>query len=247
MKNLSHDQVDELLGAYALDALTHEESDEVQAHLRTCAEHRQLAGQLAPALVRLADAAPERQPSAQLRERLLQAIKAEIASDVKPDEPRPRPIPITSRTIRGGRRPAWSPAMAAMAAGLLLAFAGGIGLDRLISRQGQPAQVAWVFAGNAHAPEATAHLTYFRDRRQAVLATIGLPALSEGKVYEIWLISNGAPVDAGTSSASGGQMVVVMNRDLSLYQKVAITEEPGEQPRPTGPAMVEGALTASTS
>jgi len=131
-----------------------------------------------------------------------------------------------------------------MAAAVLLAFLGGISIDRLTTR---PAQLAWVFAGNAQAPDARASLTYFRDRKQAVLATTGLPALPEGKLYEIWLFKNGTPVDAGTSGVAGGKLVVTITRDLTQYQQLAITAEPGEQPRPTGSPIMEGVLSGASS
>ena len=63
MTELSHDEIDELLGAYAVEALPPEEMRQVEAHLRTCATHRELAAELRETLTRLAFKVPERQPS----------------------------------------------------------------------------------------------------------------------------------------------------------------------------------------
>ncbi|MDQ6712788.1 MAG: anti-sigma factor [Candidatus Dormibacteraeota bacterium] len=248
MKELSHDEIDELLGAYALEAIPPEEIRQVDAHLRTCAAHREQAARLGETVAGLASSVPERQPSAQLRDRILAAIRSEAASGVigEPGRPAP-PLVVPVKPVPRVPRLAWSPAMAALAAAILLAFLGGIGIDRLLTKPAQPAQIAWVFAGNAQAPGAVASLTYFRDRKQAVLATTGLPALPEGKLYEIWLFKNGTPVDAGTSGVAGGKLVLTITRDLTQYQQLAITAEPGEQSRPTATPILEGPLTAAAS
>jgi anti-sigma-K factor RskA len=246
MKELGHDEIDELLGAYALEALPPEEIRLVEAHLRTCAAHREMAARFRETVAGLASNVPERQPSAQLRDRILQAIGREASGGLIGEPERPaRPVVVPSERAAGAPRSAWSPARAALAAAaVLLAFLGGIGVDRLTTK---PAQLAWVFAGNAQAPGAVVSLTYFRDRKQAVLAATGLPALPEGKIYEIWLFKNGTAVDAGTSGVAGGQLVVTMTRDLSQYQQLAITTEPGEQPRPTGSPILEGLITGASA
>ncbi|MER3453386.1 MAG: anti-sigma factor, partial [Acidimicrobiia bacterium] len=53
-RELSHREIDELLGAYALDAVEPDERAAVEAHLRTCsrcwaevADHREVAAYLA--------------------------------------------------------------------------------------------------------------------------------------------------------------------------------------------------------
>ena len=125
-----------------------------------------------------------------------------------------RPVAVPIQRALGAPSLARSPAVAALAAAILLAFLGGIGIDRLAIT---PARLAWVFAGNTQAPGAVASLTYFRDRKQAVLAATGLPALPAGTLYEIWLIKNGTAAYARTSGLAGGKLVVTMTRDLTQY------------------------------
>jgi anti-sigma-K factor RskA len=245
MIELSHEEVDELLGAYALEALPAEEMRQVAAHLRTCAAHREMAVALRETAARLAYDVPERQPSGQLRDRILEAIRREASTGVVEEPGRPaRPVVVPIERAPGPRRWTSPAAMAGMAAAVLLAFLGGIGIDRLTTK---PAPLAWVFAGNAQAPGAVASLTYFRDRKQAVLAATGLPALPAGKLYEIWLFKNGTAVDAGTSGVAGGKLVLTLTHDLSQYQQLAITAEPGEQPRPTSSPILEGSLTGAST
>ncbi|MDQ6944685.1 MAG: anti-sigma factor [Actinomycetota bacterium] len=234
MAELGHDQIDKLLGAYALEALSPEQMGEVEAHHQSCAPHRQTAMALRVILRDVRSNLEERKPSPHLRDRILDAIRREHASSGASRGPG-WPLPAT---------------IASLIAAVLLAFLGGIAVDRLAAkpppRPAQPAQLAWIFAGNAHAPCAVASLTYFRDRKTAVLAATGLPALQAGKLYEIWLIRNGTPIEAGTSGVADGKLVVTMTRDLTHYQGVAITTEPGEQSDPTGSTILEGHLTSAS-
>ena len=66
------DEVEDILGAYALDALPGELSADVTAHLATCSKHPE-AAELRAVAGALAFAAPEAQPSAALKTRLLEA------------------------------------------------------------------------------------------------------------------------------------------------------------------------------
>jgi anti-sigma-K factor RskA len=81
MTEMSHDEIDELLGAYALEALPPEEMRTVEVHLRTCAGHREMAATLREAVTGLASNVPQRQPSAQLRDRILAAIRREASAE----------------------------------------------------------------------------------------------------------------------------------------------------------------------
>src|SRR2546428_68650 len=70
------DEVEDILGAYALDALPGELSADVTAHLATCSKHPE-AAELRAVAGALAFAAPEAQPSAALKTRLLDALREE--------------------------------------------------------------------------------------------------------------------------------------------------------------------------
>ena len=235
--NLIHEEIDELLAAHALTALPPLEAWQVEAHLGTCSYHRESAAALTRAAAGLALAVQEREPSPELRERILEALRIEASPASR----------RRTRAVISLRQPPrwWRPTVTAVAASFLLAFLGGVAVDRFAIGARQPSQLAWVFVGNNLAPNAVATLTYFRGRKQAVLATKGFPPLAQGKLYEIWLLKNGTPVDVGTSVVDGGKLVVTMDRDLSQYQQIAITAEPSEQPRPTGTPVLEGSLTGA--
>src|SRR5438128_10929517 len=78
------DEVEDILGAYALDALPGELSADVTAHLATCSKHPE-AAELRAVAGALAFAAPEAQPSAALKTRLVEALRVESApADASP-------------------------------------------------------------------------------------------------------------------------------------------------------------------
>src|SRR5437867_6035617 len=86
------DEVEDLLGAYALDALPGDVWADVTSHLATCAKHPE-AAQLRAVAGALAFAAPEAQPSAALKTRLLDALREESA----PPGATPRRIGVLGR------------------------------------------------------------------------------------------------------------------------------------------------------
>src|SRR2546428_4850073 len=83
------DEVEDLLGAYALAALPGGPSPDVAAHLATCSKHPE-AAELRAVAGALAFAAPEAQPSAALKTRLLEALREES----EPADAAPRRIGI---------------------------------------------------------------------------------------------------------------------------------------------------------
>lgn len=72
---MTHDDARELLGAYALDALSPDERDAVEAHLRHCARCRAEVADLASVTDQLALLAIERDPPPALRGRLLALVE----------------------------------------------------------------------------------------------------------------------------------------------------------------------------
>lgn len=229
--------VEELLGAYALGALSDAERARVEEHLRTCTEHQVASEELLQVTPLLAMTVDEREASPELRQRILDALSRE------PQLPRPQPTvaasqPPVQATPRRRQLPRRSAALAA-AAVILLAVGAAIGH---FTTQPAPSQVvAYTFAGNSLAPQAQAHLVYFKNQRQAVVEVTGLPALTPSQVYEMWLFQGNHPIDAGVAATSG-TLVARMDRDLGQYQQFAITVEPGEQQQPTTSPILAGQL-----
>lgn len=241
-------EAEELLGAYTLDALPEGERARVQEHLLTCSEHRDAVEELRQVTPLLALTVEERDASPELRRRILDAVRREPqAPAAAGPEDRTGAPETPGRIVVPGpafrRRWQWRPRMVATAAAAaLLLLAAGVGLGRLTSPTAPTQQlVTWTFSGNSLAPDARARLVYFKDQQQAVVDVTGLPALSPGQVYELWLFKDGKPIDAGVASTNGG-LVARLNRNLGEYSQIAITIEPGEQPQPTSSPILLGTL-----
>jgi anti-sigma factor RsiW len=241
-------EAEELLGAYALDALSDSDRARMDEHLANCREHRAAGEELkrvAPALALMVD---ERQASPDLRRRILDAVSHEPQSAARPAPAVLQPSDARRRAITprptAARRWQWRPRIAALAAAAVLLLAAGIGIGRLTAAPANQQLVTWTFSGNAAAPNAAAHLVYFKDQRKAVVEVTGLPALSAGQVYEMWLFQAGKPFDAGVA-ASSGRLVASLDRDLGQYSQFAITVEPGEQLQPTTSPILVGSLNSS--
>lgn len=88
----------------------------------------------------------------------------------------------------------------------------------------------------------TGTLLYLPQQQQAIVVVNGLPPLPPGRVYQLWLIQNGTPSGAGIFSTPTGE--TALRVDLSRYQMVAITIEPGPagSPAPTSPPILTGAV-----
>lgn len=244
MSPMTCGEAEELLGAYALDALPQEEARRVEEHLRGCAEHRAMAAELRRTSAVLPLTVDEGDPSPELRARIVAAVKATPLERAAPSPARPAPeaAPVPIRRIV--RVPGWASRASrfAVAAAIVLALGAGGLIGYQLGHSSQT-QVAYTFEGDpTAAPGAEARLVYFKDRNQAVVAVSGLPHLGAGQVYEMWLIKNGVPVDKGISSSPSGDVGAQISGDLSQFQQFAITIEPGEQQLPTTKPILVGNL-----
>ena len=232
-------QTEDLLGAYALDALPDDETRRMDEHLQSCNEHAAAAAELRRTQSLLALTVDEGQPSPELRRRIMQAVEAGPVGEPSPVTP---VLDATrTRRIRHLPRLTLRPIHGAIAAAMALSLGLGVVFGYLLSQAGQP--IAYSFVGApSSAPGATARLVYFKDRKQAVLTVNGLPRLAAGHVYEIWLIKGGVPVDEGIGTGPEGQVAIQLSADLSHFDELAITIEPGEQQLPTTTPILIGHL-----
>lgn len=247
-----------LSGVFALNAVTGAELDSFERHLDGClpctAEVRGLHETVAG--LALAVAAP---PPAQLRERVLalvpsvEQLPVQSALPARPSaresarhSARPRPAHKLQR--RGPTR--WLPRLAIGIAGVATAAAVTLGfvlasaesqlsstrasqqvLAQMLDTPGVRIRLAHTSVGGA----ATAVLVPGEQR--IVVITKGLPALSDGKVYQVWLMGRAA---VGIRSAgllarppSGGTATLLAS-GLLRGDRIGITVEPaGGTAQPT--------------
>ena len=244
IETLTCAQADDLVGGYALDALSAPEAPDVEAHLESCLEHRKMADELRDTVSLLALSVDERDPSPGLRDRVIQSGRSSASEPVGTGEVDPVVVPIR----RAPRLPRWAPqpALVGMAATVLLAVGIGIFAGHRLGQSknlGSSQSIAYQFTGGLLAPTAQANLVYLPLRRHALLAVKGLPPLGPGHVYEMWLVNRGGiPTDVGISAAPDGQITAQMDTDLSRYRQFAITVEPRERPSPTTEPVLKGTL-----
>jgi anti-sigma factor RsiW len=226
---MTHDEISELLGAYALDAVEPDERDAIEEHLLSCprcraevTEHREVAALLAHG----GSDAP-----AGLWER--------IAGSLEAAPPRLDLAPVSSmETARRRRRPSRLASALAVAAALLVAVLGlqvrdqGRRIDHLQAALANPMQPAFEAAlGTSSAKRFTLASDEERVVLQGVIAPDGtayldlraLPGLDSGRTYQLW----GATGDELVSLGVLGEhpQVVSFPVDGGGYSAFAVTDE----------------------
>ncbi|HUQ63845.1 MAG TPA: anti-sigma factor [Acidimicrobiales bacterium] len=228
---LSHAEVTELLGVYALDAVDAAESAAVLAHLRNClqcqievAEHREVAAFLAPAT----SAAPER-------------LWDQIAESL---EEAPPPLELSNvRQLGSGRRSGGKITTFAAAAAAIAAVAviGVLGLKvsddsrRIDQMAGGTYGTQLNRATSAALADPRARLVDLRSSgddvsAQAVVLPDGtgyvvknnLPALDARHTYQLWAVVGDSKISVGVLGPDPGPTGFKAAGDVSAF---AITEE----------------------
>jgi anti-sigma-K factor RskA len=223
---MTHDDVRSLAGEYALGALEAGERLAVERHLAECAGCRAYVAADARALDALGRGVPQVAPPADLRARVLAAAR--------PPRPAPRAL---------------APWLAAAAALILFAGAAWQATRRGADHDRSMAIVAAAdlvrFDLRADGPGSARARALWSHRHGMVFTAEGLAPLPEGRTYQLWVISRGAPISAGVFDVTDGRARMVMATPDTLTQvdAVAVTVEPaGGLPAPsTSPILVGSA------
>ncbi len=249
-----HDEIAELLGAYALDAVDADEAAAVEAHLAECprcaaevADHREVAALLA----HTGAPAPEglwSQISASLEE-----PPPEMAIPLRtPDRPRSDVVDLADRR----RTPRWVPGAAVAAALVVVALITGLVVSDDDSAGDRDEQIAApeledvarrvmndpdaarvVLAspeGDLEAPAAIA------DDGAGYLMGNTLPALDQSQTYQLWGIRGDLVVSLGVLGSSPGTVAFHVGDGVDA---LAITQEvAGGVVSSANPAVLVGEL-----
>jgi anti-sigma-K factor RskA len=267
---MTHDELRELTGGYALGALSDADRRALESHLDGCAECAREVRELAVVAGGLALAVPQVDPPAALRERVLRAATQDDLSPprvARMEPPAPRPSAL----------PSWLAAAAAIAAVALGLYslslrervgrleeqlreanvrAEGAQRELQIARTGgsNSRQIALVLdapdvraidlVGQKGAPTATGR-AYWSRSRGLVFTASNLPAPSVGRQYQLWVIPQGSstPLSAGMLDLEGGglAMALVDSSTAARVGTVAVTLEPvGGVPQPTSDPVLVG-------
>jgi hypothetical protein len=261
----THDEIAELLGVYALDAVDDEERAIVDAHLPTCprcaaevADHREVAAQLAntgaPApegvWARIVDSLEEQPPSLDI------FGAARAAGDRSGSLAGPAPSNVTSLDSRRSFRQ-WLPLSAAAAvlvvaglvAGIVVADDGGRSPDSVEIAQPALEDVARRVLNDPGSMKVT--LASAEDETleaTAVVAAGGegyligntLPALDESQTYQLWGVRDGAVISLGILGHA--PEVVAFHLDEAITALAVTAEAAGGVEKSAQPAVVVGEI-----
>jgi anti-sigma-K factor RskA len=215
-------EVHALTAGYALDALDEADEREYEAHLRGCESCREELAAFTDTATALAYAVDAPAPPPALRERILEAARAERAV-VVPFRPRRRTTSVLGSLAA---------AAAAVAIGL------GVWGNSLSNRVEAIEDEREILADpNARATQLSGAegRVVVSESGDAVLVVAGLERAPSGKDYEIWVIQEDAPRRAGVFDAEEDDDVVRLRERVPRGAVVAVTlERDGGVDAPTG-------------
>lgn len=230
------EEVEELAGAYALEALPAETLREVQEHLESCSQHPEIAGLRAVASS-LAEAAPEMEPPPGLKTRLMDTVRNEAAAHATTPA-REAPVGWLRRTMTPRLLP--YAAVTALAVAVVALLAWNVYLQTSDDGvQGGASVYALANGGTAQG-----RILYIPEEEVAVVTVEGLEPLTAEQTYQVWAISGDTSTGIGIFNTSeGGEASAAIDVDLTDAEVVAITIEPaGGSPQPTTEPILQAKL-----
>jgi anti-sigma-K factor RskA len=262
----------DLAAAYALGALSPEETRAFETYLATSAEARQEVAELRETAALLALSAPDAEPAPALRARVLEAVSA---SKLRPLSPSPTAAPAPLRPTRRPSPLFWAALAASLLAAVGLGLRAGRLADELAQRDSTIAEQARTLVAQDQRlattdstlasllspgvqlvqltakgdPDPQIQLFWDRRRNTAVLHASKLRPVPAGRTYQLWFIKDGKPVPSVTFDvAPAGEALVprVTVPSEGQISAAAVTEEPaGGSPQPTTPVLLVGTLAKS--
>ncbi len=235
---MNHDEIRELLPAYAIGAVDPQERVTVEEHLATCAACRLTLRTYEGLAEDLLYAVPPVPAPSQVEERLQRAVGAPRRSRSWWHRP-------AARTL----------ALAAAVVIFLLSNAFWAYRIQTISQEMRVQATALavlagaprvVLQGDPPAPEARGVLYLRPETNVALLRISNLPPLPPDRAYQVWLIYDGHRDTGALFQVHQPQEIVVLiraPRPLAEYEAIGITVEPASgSPGPTGPRVLHGSF-----
>ena len=207
---MADDLIHDLTAAYALDALDADEEARYVEHLATCERCREELAALRDPVAALAYGVAAPAPPPALRERILDAVRAE----------RSNVVPIRRRL------PVALGAAAAVAATVALAL--GLWASSVSSDLDRERSLLAILAD----PEAKSipleganGRVVVTDTGEAALVVSGLATAPEGKTYELWVAEGDEMLPAGVFDGAHERDIVRLTRPVPPGSGVAVTVE----------------------
>ncbi len=247
-KTMSCQEMEELLGAYALGALNDVERKAADAHLAECPKCTHTLQQLQAIVDLFPLSVPAVDPPPRLKAQILARIQAEEAARLFPTQNAPTPTPV----YRRNQATRWRTALLAasmLVLFLLLAatFAWNISLrqqvTQLSTRVAPP--VIYQIHGIGNTATVTGQVIYYPQQNITVLRLYHLPALTGTQIYQGWLLQRQQPTSLGILNMQHGIATLDFQGNLNGFDTVAVSLERGpmaSQNAPQGPIVALGML-----
>lgn len=237
---------EELSGAYVLDAISPEEQQEADHHLAECAHCRALVHELRAALDYLPLSVPQREPSASVKEHILNTIQEDAAANQSIQHI----DQMRARKLRRSVWQTWRNQLLALAAVLLLLLLVGMGawnisLQQQINHLSVNTPVTYTLQGTSTHTGISGELIYYPQQHISVLIMRGLAQPDGTQVYQGWLLKGKQPISIGLLNIENGVATLDYMGNLTDFNAAAVSLEPGPQasPRaPVGPVLALGTL-----
>ena len=254
------ERIEELLPFYALDALSDEERELVEAYLAEHPEVREQMGELQSAAEALPYAVTPVEPQRRIKDALMARVAVSQRSGASEQKQASRP-----RERRWANLfPALSFAVAIVAviwvvilniqlsqlrhqvsslSEALVAQSNSIEqINAKLPQTPVSAVVTISLKGTDARPQAHGELIADPQSASAVMVVTGLGQLEAGKTYQVWLIDAAGPKNAGLLTVdANGQAVLIVTSDTTIgsFNALGISVEPeGGSPQPTGDIVV---------
>ena len=216
-----------LAGLYAFGVLEGAELARFERHLAACGRCAEVVDGDQTIVSTLSLTAPEVEAEPGFKERLLARAEAEIAERAEEGDGDDGPTPF--QPVRSRRSATASLAWLAPLAAIMLALFAGAGL---LSREISSVQVVATASMENRAEGGRADVL-LRRNGEGVIQLSGFEDLTDGRVYQAWVIRPGQqPVATGAHSS--GNATLTLDGDVRGV-RVAVTLEPG--PGATAPSV----------
>lgn len=223
---MSDANVHSLTGAYVLDALGPEETAAFESHLRSCRDCRDEVTELRATAARLGSAVAAPPP---------ESLRASVLAAVARTPQTERPAPAEHLGVARPRSTRRWPAVAAAAAVLAAVAVGGTAVQRERDARAEAALLSAALHVVA-APDAVsldmdlgaAHVVASQEMGAAVLMASDVPMPPDG-VYQLWMMhADGSPAPGPTFMPHDGEVMAVVEGDLTDVAELAVTLEPDD-------------------